>query len=284
VSALPRDIAGDTGATAPSSPEPPARDTGSDRTATAPHAPPRQPKGPRRWPLLLIGSSAFVAIWSGWVSLGGMCGFGTVTPLPGIIGGFRLDMAITLPLSMESYGWYAIGAWLSPLTPRRARGFAAWSSLAALALGASGQVAYHLLVAAHRTAAPWPVTVVVSCIPVAAIGMGATLAHLLRDAGDDSGDPPEGDSPGDTAGDSDSDTGALPGQDGSAARRDSGEAAPADRKPAARPTAPRKPDLVAAAIRRGWDDDKIIARHGVTKRTIQRRRKELAEAANSAAE
>jgi hypothetical protein len=116
--------------------------------------------------------------------------------------------------------------------------------------------------------------------------MGATLAHLLRDAGDDTPAPVAGEAPGDieddTAGDSDSDAGALPGQDGSAALRDSGEAAPGDRKAAARPTAPRKADLVAAAIRRGWDDDKIIARHGVTKRTIQRRRKELADAASSA--
>jgi hypothetical protein len=39
------------------------------------------------------------------------------------------------------------------------------------------------------------------------------------------------------------------------------------------------PDPVAAAIKRGWGDDKIIAKLGVTKRTIQRRRKDLEQAA-----
>jgi len=38
----------------------------------------------RRWPLFLIAAPAAVAIWSGWVGLGGMCGFGLVQPLPGI--------------------------------------------------------------------------------------------------------------------------------------------------------------------------------------------------------
>ena len=43
----------------------------------------------RRWPLVLIASPAAVAIWSGWVGLGGLCGFGPIHPLPGIADGFR---------------------------------------------------------------------------------------------------------------------------------------------------------------------------------------------------
>jgi hypothetical protein len=36
----------------------------------------------RRWPLFLIALPAAVSIWSSWVALGGLCGFGTVQPLP----------------------------------------------------------------------------------------------------------------------------------------------------------------------------------------------------------
>jgi hypothetical protein len=49
-----------------------------------------------------------------------------------------------------------------------------------LVLGAAGQVAYHLMTAAAVTAAPWPITTLVACLPVAVLGMGAALAHLLH--------------------------------------------------------------------------------------------------------
>jgi hypothetical protein len=32
----------------------------------------------RRWPLFLIAAPAAVSIWSGWVGLGSLCGFGLV--------------------------------------------------------------------------------------------------------------------------------------------------------------------------------------------------------------
>jgi len=43
-----------------------------------------------------------------------------------------------------------------------------------------GQVIYHLLDAAHAARAPWPVVVLVSCMPVVTLGFGAALTHLLR--------------------------------------------------------------------------------------------------------
>lgn len=43
----------------------------------------------------------------------------------------------------------------------------------------AGQVIYHLLAAAHATRAPWPVVVLVSCMPVVTLGFGAALTHLL---------------------------------------------------------------------------------------------------------
>lgn len=139
-----------------------------------------------RWPLFLIAAPAAVAVWSGWVGLGGMSGFGPVNLLPGIGGGFHVNTAITLPVGVEAYGAYALGAWLTPGTPDRARTFARRSAVGALALGMLGQVVYHLLAAAHAARAPWPVVVLVACLPVATLGFGAALTHLLR------GDEPEG--------------------------------------------------------------------------------------------
>jgi hypothetical protein len=133
-----------------------------------------------RWPLYLIALPAAVAVWSGWVGIGQLSGFGLVHPLPGIINGFTINTAITLPVGVEAYGAYAMGAWLSPGVPESARKFAKWSAIGALALGVLGQVAYHLLSAAHAARAPWPVVVLVSSLPVIVLGFGAALSHLLR--------------------------------------------------------------------------------------------------------
>ncbi len=69
-----------------------------------------------RWPLYLIASPAAVAVWSGWVGLGGLCGFGVVHPLPGIVDSFTINTAVTLPVGVEAYGAYALRAWLTPGT------------------------------------------------------------------------------------------------------------------------------------------------------------------------
>ena len=82
----------------------------------------------RRWPLVLMAAPAAVAVWSGWVGLGSLCGFGIVHPLPGIADGLRLNTAITLPVGVEAYGAYALGAWLTPGTSVQARRFARRSS------------------------------------------------------------------------------------------------------------------------------------------------------------
>ncbi|MFG2067755.1 ABC transporter permease [Micromonospora tulbaghiae] len=135
------------------------------------------------WPVVLIALPAFVAIWSGWVGLGGLTGFGVVHPLPGIADGFSLNTAITLPIGVEVYAAYALRAWLSGLVPPRARWFAKWSAIGSLMVGALGQVAYHLLVAAGITSAPWWITTLVACLPVAVLGMAAALAHLSHEEG-----------------------------------------------------------------------------------------------------
>ncbi|MGI8815337.1 MAG: hypothetical protein ACR2G2_08685 [Pseudonocardia sp.] len=134
----------------------------------------------RRWPLGLLALPAAVAIWSGWVGLGQMAGFGLVHPLPGIADHFELNSAITLPIGVEAYSAYALGTWLSARAmPVRARRFAAWSSLTALGLGLLGQVIYHLLSTAGYQQAPAWVVVFVACLPVLVLGAGAALHHLL---------------------------------------------------------------------------------------------------------
>jgi hypothetical protein len=150
-------------------------------TVPEPSAPVAEPHGMQRWPLVLLAIPAFVAVWSGWVGLGELTGFGVVHPLPGITDRLKLNSAITLPIGVETYAAYALRAWLSGYLPDRARVFAKWSAIGSLALGALGQVAYHLLSASGVTHAPWQITTVVACLPVAVLGMGAALAHLIHD-------------------------------------------------------------------------------------------------------
>ncbi|MET7773001.1 helix-turn-helix transcriptional regulator [Nocardia sp. NPDC005366] len=146
----------------------------------APVSAPTAVKPVRTWPVLLLALPAFVAIWSGWVGLGELTGFGPVHPLPGIADGFSVNTAITLPIGMETYASYALYVWLSGrIHSDRTRAYAKWSAFGSLGLGAVGQVAYHLMEAAEIVAAPWPVTVGVACLPVVVLGMGAALAHMI---------------------------------------------------------------------------------------------------------
>jgi hypothetical protein len=133
----------------------------------------------RRWPLLVIGASAGTAVWSGWVGLGELVGFGVVHPLPGIAEGFTINTAITLPVGVEAYAVYALSVATSTARiTRPARRFAWTSSVGALVLGMVGQVVYHLMIADKVTTAPWPVVAAVSCLPVLVLGFASVLWHL----------------------------------------------------------------------------------------------------------
>jgi hypothetical protein len=140
----------------------------------------------RSWPLLVLAAPAAAEVWSGWVGIAQKTGFGLVSPLPGIWPSLHLDTSITLPVGVEVYAAYALRAWLSSehSISGRTRRFAKWSAICSFALGMAGQVAYHLLAQAGAARAPWPVTMIVSCLPVLVLAMGTALAHMLRaDAG-----------------------------------------------------------------------------------------------------
>lgn len=140
----------------------------------------------RSWPLLVLAAPAAAEVWSGWVGIAQKTGFGLVSPLPGILPSLHLDTSITLPIGVEAYAAYALRAWLARDQPisGRTRRFAKWSAICSFALGMAGQVAYHLLAQAGAARAPWPITMIVSCLPVLVLAMGTTLAHMLRaDAG-----------------------------------------------------------------------------------------------------
>jgi hypothetical protein len=160
----------------------------------------------RSWPLVLLALPASVAVWSGWVGIGQLTGFGQVHPLPGIWDSLHLDSAVTLPVGVEAYAAYALHTWLAAgarLTGRTRR-FAKWSAIGSLLLGMAGQVAYHLLTQAGATRAPWGVTTAVACLPVLILGMAAGLTHLIRADALASGGAgaPGGTPPGDVAADS----------------------------------------------------------------------------------
>jgi hypothetical protein len=85
-------------------------------------------------------------------------------------------------VGVEAYAAYALRAWLARENwiSGQTRRFAKWSAICSFALGMAGQVAYHLLAQSGTARAPWPITTLVSCLPVLVLAMGTVLAHMLR--------------------------------------------------------------------------------------------------------
>lgn len=161
-------------------PETPAAEPAPRQEAPAALAMTPVRKALRVWPVWLLMLPAAVAIWGGWVGLGELAGFGPVRLLPGIYDRLVINTAITLPIGMETYAAYALYVWLSGRAQGRARRMARNSAWAAITVGALGQIAYHVMAAAGVGVAPWWVTAGVACLPVAVLGMGAALAHMVR--------------------------------------------------------------------------------------------------------
>jgi hypothetical protein len=138
---------------------------------------------PRRnhlWILIFIAAPAAVEVWSGWIGLGSLAGFGEIRPLPGIWNGLQVNTVLTLPVGMEAYAGFALYAWLASDAGEAVRTFARRSAIGALALSCIGQVTYHLLAAAHITRAPSLVIVLAACLPVLVLSFAAALTHLMH--------------------------------------------------------------------------------------------------------
>ena len=138
----------------------------------------------RPWPLLIIGAAAAVAVWSGWVGLGQLAGFGVIHPLPGIWDDLRINTAVVLPLSVEAYAAYALRVWLATKSTNQRTGTGSRNGppIASMIIGAVAQVAYHLMSAAGYTHAPWPVVILVATVPVIVLGLASALAKLVTTA------------------------------------------------------------------------------------------------------
>ena len=272
-----------------------------DVTAAALPAPERPARERARslrdypWPLLVIAAPAAVAIWSGWVGLGGMCGFGPIRPLPGIADGFTINTAITLPVGVEAYGAYALAVWLgAKRIAARTRRWARLSAAGALALGCLGQIAFHLLSAARVAQAPWPVVTIVSCLPVVSLALAAALAHMViadihgdaePDIRPDIEPGPEVDNPVAVQVDIE-----APSRPDISMDIEADKPAPVvvDKpKPAAR-TSKRTPtaaEKVAAVLRRdpGLSNVEVAKKAGVSAKTVQRVRPQIADEAGDLA-
>jgi hypothetical protein len=133
-----------------------------------------------RKPLYVIGAAAAVSLWGGWVGLGMDSGFGLVHLFPGVpvFGRLQVNLAITLPVSMEVYGAVALGFALDRTINERARRYALVTGCLSFAVGMAAQAMFHLLTSWHLSAAPWWVVMFVSWVPVLVLGMGAGLYHL----------------------------------------------------------------------------------------------------------
>jgi hypothetical protein len=132
------------------------------------------------WLLLLIAAPAAVEVWSGWIGLGTLCGFGEIHPLPGIWDGLKINTVLTLPIGMEAYAGFALYVWLASRAGESVRAFACRSAIGAFILSCLGQMTYHLLAAKDHTRAPSMVVVLVACLPVAVLAFAATLTHLMH--------------------------------------------------------------------------------------------------------
>jgi hypothetical protein len=106
-----------------------------------------------------------------------------------------------LPVGVEAYAAYTLRVWLASeyAVSARFRRFAKWSAIFSFALGMVGQVAYHLLAQPGAARAPWPVTTIVSCLPVLVLGMGIALAHMMRADAGTAAEPPGNRTPGPAA-------------------------------------------------------------------------------------
>ena len=130
----PAAVRGSVPATDRSADQPVAGRSEMDQSARAVRS--RRPGTIRSWPLLLLAFPAAAEVWSGWVGIAQLTGFGAVPLLPGIWSSLHLDTAVMLPVGVECYAAYALRAWLAGgrAISDRTRRFARWSAICSLVI------------------------------------------------------------------------------------------------------------------------------------------------------
>lgn len=144
--------------------------------------PPNHAKPPVRkdhlWVLFIIAGAAAIEVCASWVGIGALSGF-PIIRLPFGIPAVNTDFS--LMVGMEAYSGYALYRWLACGDGRRARPFAMWSAITALALSLIGQISYHVLAASHaKHHSPYALVGFVAALPVLVVMLAAILLHLVH--------------------------------------------------------------------------------------------------------
>lgn len=109
-------------------------------------------------------------MWASWLNIGAISGF----PKLG-----HMTTGWILPVSTEAYWGYAVWAWLAGASGPRSRKFAMWTAAGMFVLSLGGQESAHLIAAAGNRA-PWYAVVLVTALPLFAVGLIAVLVHLRQ--------------------------------------------------------------------------------------------------------
>lgn len=120
----------------------------------------------------VVGLTAAVASWAGWVGLAKMCGWTDAVNMRVV----HFQLAWLLPIAVDVYALTGFRVWLRvDWASETTRNYARLSTFAAIGLGVAGNGGYHLMVSLGWTVAPGAVVVLVSSLPPIMLG---AVAHL----------------------------------------------------------------------------------------------------------
>jgi hypothetical protein len=124
----------------------------------------------------IVGLTAAVASWAGWVGLAKLCGWtDSWTTL-----GLTVHLAWLLPFAVDVYALVGFRVWLRIKWASAAtKNYARKSTFVAIGLGVAGNASYHLMVSLGWGAAPWLVVVGVSSLPPLMLGAAAHMSALI---------------------------------------------------------------------------------------------------------
>lgn len=126
----------------------------------------------------VIGLAAASLSWAAWDGLARLCGHTQTLDL----GLFTFHLSWLTAAMIDIYAMRAFRSWLrsGPWVSASTRTYAKWSTFAAVGVGISGNIAYHVLEVLQSQRAPLWVTVLVSSLAPIALGAIGHLRALER--------------------------------------------------------------------------------------------------------